>query len=176
MIDIPSIPTERLVLRAFDASDLDSFAKMNADPEVVAFLGNGQTVDRQESWKIMAWLLGHWQLRGFGPWAVEERETRRFVGRVGLFYPEGWPGIEISYVLARSAWGKGYATEGARAAMSHAFEKLKIPRLISLIHPANRSSVKVAEKLGETFDGQMEFNGRTVLVYGRDNPTTSAQL
>jgi RimJ/RimL family protein N-acetyltransferase len=176
MIDIPIIPTERLVLRPFKASDLDAFAEMNADPEVVMFLGNGQPVDRQESWKIMAWLLGHWQLRGFGSWAVEERETKRFVGRVGLFYPEGWPGIEISYVLARSAWGKGYATEGARTTMSHAFEKLKIPRVISLIHPANHSSVKVAEKLGEAFERRMEFNGRTLLVYGRDNPTTSAQL
>jgi RimJ/RimL family protein N-acetyltransferase len=176
MIDIPVIPTERLVLRPFKASDLDACAEMNADPEVVAFLGNGQPVDRQESWKIMAWLLGHWQLRGFGSWAVEERETKRFIGRVGLFYPEGWPGIEISYVLARSAWGKGYATEGARTTMSHAFEKLKIPRVISLIHPANRSSVKVAEKLGEAFERRMEFNGRTLLVYGRDNPTTSAQL
>jgi RimJ/RimL family protein N-acetyltransferase len=176
MIDIPIISTERLVLRAFAASDLDSFAKMNADPQVVAFLGNGQPVDRQESWKIMAWLLGHWQLRGFGSWAVEERETKRFVGRVGLFYPEGWPGIEISYVLVRSAWGKGYATEGARAAMCHAFEKIKIPRMISLIHPANHSSVKVAEKLGETFERQTEFNGKTLLIYGRDNPTTSVQL
>ena len=89
-----------------------------------------------------------------------------------LFYPEGWPGIEISYVLARSVWGKGYATEGAQAAMSHAFEQLKIPRLISLIHPANRSSVKVAEKLGETLEREIEFNGKTLLVYGRDNPTT----
>jgi RimJ/RimL family protein N-acetyltransferase len=176
MIDIPIIPTERLVLRPFKASDLDAFAEMNADPEVVTFLGNGQPVDRQESWKIMAWLLGHWQLRGFGSWAVEERETKRFVGRVGLFYPEGWPGIEISYVLARSAWGKGYATEGARTTMSYAFEKLKIPRVISLIHPANHLSVKVAEKLGEAFERRMEFNGRTLLVYGRDNPTTSAQL
>jgi RimJ/RimL family protein N-acetyltransferase len=176
MIDIPIVSTERLVLRAFDASDLDPFAKMNADPQVVAFLGNGQPVDRQESWKIMAWLLGHWQLRGFGPWAVEEKETRRFVGRVGLFYPEGWPGIEISYVLARSAWGKGYATEGARAAMSFAFEKIKIPRVISSIHPANRSSVKVAEKLGETFERQIELNGRSVLIYGRDNPSISGQL
>jgi RimJ/RimL family protein N-acetyltransferase len=176
MIEIPIISTARLVLRPFAASDLDSFAKMNADPEVVAFLGNGQPVDRQESWKIMAWLVGHWQLRGFGSWAVEERETTGFIGRVGLFYPEGWPGIEISYVLARSVWGKGYATEGARAALIHAFEKLKIPRVISLIHPANHSSVKVAEKLGETFERQLEFNGRNVLVYGRDNPTESGQL
>jgi RimJ/RimL family protein N-acetyltransferase len=170
MIDIPFVSTERLLLRPFDASDLDSFANMNADPEVVAFLGNGQPVDRNESWKILAWLLGHWQLRGFGSWAVEERETKRFVGRIGLFYPEGWPGIEISYVLARSVWGKGYATEGARASMNYAFEKFKIPRVISLIHPANLSSIKVAEKLGELFEQKMEFNGKTVLVYARNSP------
>jgi RimJ/RimL family protein N-acetyltransferase len=88
---------------------------------------------------------------------------------VGMLYPEGWPGIEISYVLARLFWGKGYATEGGRAAMTYAFEEFKIPRLISLIHPDNRASVRVAEKLGETFEREMDFNGRTILVYGRDN-------
>src|ERR1700731_1679685 len=175
-MNIPVIVTERLLLRPFDASDLDSFAKMNADPEVVAFLGHGQPVDRNESWKILAWLIGHWQLRGFGSWAVEERETKGFVGRVGLFHPEGWPGIEISYVLARSFWGKGYATEGGRAAMLHAFEELKIPRVISLIHPNNHGSVKVAKKLGETFEREMDFNGRKILVYGRNNPNLNAQL
>src|ERR1700719_3460281 len=165
-MNIPSIVTERLLLRPFDASDLDSFAKMNADREVVAFLSHGQPVDRNESLKILAWLIGHWQLRGYGSWAVEETETKSFIGRVGLFYPEGWPGIEISYVLARSFWGKGYATEGGRAAMAYAFKEFKIPHLISLIHPNNRASISVAEKLGETFDREMEFNRKTVLVYG----------
>jgi RimJ/RimL family protein N-acetyltransferase len=169
-MNIPSIVTERLLLRPFHASDFDSFAKMNADPEVVAFLGNGQPVDRKESWKILAWLIGHWQLRGYGSWAVEETESKCFIGRVGLFYPEGWPGIEIGYVLARPFWGRGYATEAGRVAIIHAFEARKIPRVISLIHPNNRGSVKVAEKLGETFEREMEFNGRTILVYGRDNP------
>jgi RimJ/RimL family protein N-acetyltransferase len=124
--------------------------------------------------EILAWLLGHWELRGYGPWAVEEKGTKSFVGRIGLLHPEGWPGIEISYVLARSFWGKGYATEGGRAAMTYAFHKFKIPRLISLIHPDNRASVGVAEKLGETFEREMDFNGRTILVYGRDNPSKNA--
>jgi RimJ/RimL family protein N-acetyltransferase len=176
MMNIPVIQTERLLLRPFYASDLDSFARMNADAQVVAFLGNGRPVDRNESWRILAWLLGHWQLRGYGSWAVEEKGTKSFVGRVGLFHPEGWPGIEISYVLARSFWGKGYATEGGRAAMTYAFHEFKIPRLISLIHPDNRASVSVAEKLGETFEREMDFNGRTILVYGRDNPAKNAQL
>jgi RimJ/RimL family protein N-acetyltransferase len=175
-MNIPSIVTERLLLRPLDASDFDSFAKMNADPEVVAFLSHGLPVDRKESWKILAWLIGHWELRGYGSWAVEETETKRFIGRVGLFYPEGWPGIEISYVLARPFWGKGYATEAGRVAIIHAFETLGISRVISLIHPNNRGSIKVAEKLGETFEREMEFNGRTILVYGRDNPMTISNL
>ena len=86
--------------------------------------------------------------------------------------PKGRPGIEISYVLARPFWGKGYATEAGRVAIIHAFEALEIPRVINLIHPNNRGSIKVTEKLGETFEREMQFNGRTILVYGRDNPMT----
>lgn len=169
-MNIPTIDTERLLLRPFNQSDLEPFAKMNGDPQVVAFLGNGQPIDRNESWRLMAWLLGHWQLRGYGSWAVEEKTTESFVGRIGLFYPEGWPGIEISYVLARSFWGKGYATEGGKVAMTYAFEELNLPHLISLIHPYNRASIRVAERLGEAFERQLDFNGKILLVYGRDNP------
>jgi RimJ/RimL family protein N-acetyltransferase len=176
MISIPVIHTTRLLLRPFCASDLDAFAKMNADSQVVTFLGNGQPVDRKESWRILAWFLGHWELRGFGSWAVEEIATKSFVGRVGLFYPEGWPGIELSYVLARQFWGRGYAVEAGEAAMTYAFEAFKIPRLISLIHPDNRASIRVAQKLGERFEREIEFNGRTILVYGRDNPAAKEQL
>ena len=71
VMNIPIIHTDRLLLRPFYESDFNEFAKMNADPQVVAFLGDGQPVDRKESWRILAWLLGHWQLRGYGSWAIE---------------------------------------------------------------------------------------------------------
>ncbi len=116
-----SLGTERLVLRMFRESDLDSYAAMCGDPEVMRYLGDGHTLDRAESWRNMALVLGHWYLRGFGLWAVEERATGELVGRVGCWRPEGWPGLEIGWALRREFWRRGYATEAAQAVVADAF-------------------------------------------------------
>ena len=85
----------------------------------------------------MAMLVGHWELRGFGMWAVQELTTADLVGRVGFYYPEGWPDHEIAWALARPFWGRGYATEAASAALGKAFGPLGWPRVVSLVDPAN---------------------------------------
>src|SRR5262252_4845118 len=105
-----TLETDRLRLRMFDAGDINAYAEMCADPEVMRYLG-GKTLSRLESWRHMAMILGHWTLRGYGLWAVEERATGRLIGRIGCNQPEGFPAFEIGYVLAREAWGKGYARE-----------------------------------------------------------------
>src|SRR5258706_14329840 len=115
------LETERLHLRQLRESDLDAHTKMMADPEVVKFLGDGQPLDRTLSWRALAGILGHWQLRGFGFWAMEEKHTGTWVGRAGLWLPEGWPMLEVGWTLAREHWGKGYATEAGRAALRVAF-------------------------------------------------------
>ena len=97
-------------------------------------------------------ILGHWQLRGFGFWAVEERATGTLLGRIGFFKPEGWPDFELGWMLRREAWGRGYATEGARRAMAHAFTAMDRDHVISLIFPGNDPSIRVAERLGETLE------------------------
>ena len=99
-------------------------------------------------------------------WAVEERASGAFIGRIGLYNPEGWPGLECIWTLARGAWGKGYATEGARRALAYAFTELDEARVISLIRPENTRSVRVAERLGETLEGRATFSGHEALVYG----------
>ena len=110
-----TLETERLRLRMFRETDLDAYAAMSADPEVMRYLGaTGEPLTRREAWRQMAMFLGHWQLRGYGVWVVEERASGALVGRIGLFNPDGWPGLECIWTLARGAWGKGYATEGAR--------------------------------------------------------------
>jgi len=119
----------------------------------------------------MAFLVGHWELRGYGHWAVEEKESGKFVGRIGFLNPEGWPGFEVGWTLAREFWGKGYATEGARRALDYAFHDLDKDHVISLIHPENKNSIKVAERLGETLEGQTELLGHDVLIYGIDRPS-----
>ena len=139
---------------------------MCADREVMRFLSaNGEVLSREEAWRDMAMLSGHWQLRGFGMWALEELGTGCFVGRLGLHYPEGWPDREIGWALARDFWGRGFATEAARAVVEHAFRDLGWSHLISLIMPANTRSAGVAERLGAKVAGTYLLHGHEHLVY-----------
>jgi RimJ/RimL family protein N-acetyltransferase len=162
------LETERLWLRPFRQADLDAYAEICADPEVMRYLGHGKTQTRAEAWRAIAFFLGHWYLRGYGLWAVEDKATGSLLGRIGLYNPEGWPGIEVGWMLARSCWGRGLATEGGRAAMRYAFEELKVPHLLSVIHPDNRASIRVAEKLGLRFERTMQILEFDVVIYGRD--------
>jgi RimJ/RimL family protein N-acetyltransferase len=160
------LATERLILRMFRESDFDSYAAMCADIEVMRYLGDGKPLTRSDAWRSMAFIIGHWQLRGYGLWAVEERTSGQLIGRIGCYYPDGWPGFEIGWALRREAWGFGFAAEGARAALRFAFEELGEPHVISLIRQGNERSIRVAERLGETLEGRTQVNGYEALVYG----------
>jgi len=163
------LETERLRLRPFQPNDFDAYATMCGDAEVMRYLSpTGEVLSREDAWRQMAMLVGHWQLRGFGMWAVEERASGRFVGRVGLHYPEGWPDRELGWTLSREFWGRGLATEGARAAAEHAFRQLGWTHLISLILPGNARSVRVAEKLGARASGVVALHGMEHVVYRLD--------
>lgn len=160
------LETERLLLREFRPEDADAYAEMCADPEVMRYLSaNGSVLSREEAWRQMAMFAGHWALRGFGMWVLEERATGAFVGRAGLHFPEGWPDRELGWTLRRAFWGRGLATEAARAAAAYAFDVLDWPHLISLIHPANVRSIRVAERLGAAFGGMIEMHGVSHSVY-----------
>lgn len=159
------LETERLRLRQFCSADLDAYASMLADPEVVAYIGSGETLSRAQAWKNMAMVIGHWSLRGYGLWAVEEKTSQTLIGRVGLYNPEGWPGLEVGWMLARSHWGYGYALESAKAAVDVAFNQLHCSKLISLIHPENVRSQRVALRLGSQKTTTITLNGITVWQY-----------
>ncbi|HEV3471222.1 MAG TPA: GNAT family N-acetyltransferase [Pyrinomonadaceae bacterium] len=160
-----TLETERLLLRMWREDDFESYARICADPEVMRYLG-GKPLSRPEAWRHMAYLAGHWHLRGYGHWAVEEKASGELIGRMGFFYPEGWPGFEVGWTLARQSWGKGYATEGARRMLDHAFREMGREHVISLIHPENEASIRVAEKMGEKLEGETEILGTPVLIYG----------
>jgi RimJ/RimL family protein N-acetyltransferase len=164
------LDTERLRLRMWRESDIDAYAGMCADPLVMRYLGPGKTMTRHEAWRSMAFFIGHWQLRGYGHWAVEEKASGTMIGRIGFLNPEGWPAFEIGWTLARHAWGKGYATEGAKVALAYAFKQLDQPHVISLIHPDNTPSMRVAERIGEKFERKTRLLEWDVLVYGIDRP------
>jgi RimJ/RimL family protein N-acetyltransferase len=176
-LEIPILETERLRLRSFCKGDMEAYAALNADPEVLRYLGSGaEPWDRGRSWRHMAFLLGHWQLGGAGMWAVEHRETGAFIGMVGFAAPEGWPGFELAWTLTRRWWGHGYATEGARAALAYAFTTLEKARVISLIHPENRASIRVAERIGERLQGHINHLGREMLCYGLGRETYLTEM
>lgn len=164
-MEVPRLETPRLTLRGFTTADVEPYVRMLADPEVSRFLGDGQPLGRVDAWRQVAMIIGHWELRGFGLWAVEERASGRFIGRIGCHEPEGWPGFELGYALARDAWGRGYAREGAGAALAFAREKLGRDTVISLIRPANRASIAVAEHFGARRTGSVEFMGAPTEVY-----------
>jgi RimJ/RimL family protein N-acetyltransferase len=162
-----SLETPRLILRMFREDDFEPYyARVCADADVMRYLGDGRPLTRSEGWRQLAMILGHWQLRGYGLWAVEERATGELVGRIGLFNPEGWPGFEIGWVLAKASWGRGYATEGARRVLEHALTDLGQDHVISLIHPDNAASIRVAEGIGETLEGHTYLFGHEALIYG----------
>jgi RimJ/RimL family protein N-acetyltransferase len=160
-----TLETDRLVLRMLRESDLDAYAEMCGDAEVMRYIGDGQPLTRPLAWRNLAMMVGHWSLRGCGMWAAEERSSGAFVGRVGFWNPEGWPGFEVGWTLRRSYWGRGYATEGARRALRYAFTDLKQPHVLSLIHPDNAASIRVAQRLGEQLLGRTEVMGKVALVY-----------
>ena len=165
----PVLETERLILRMWREEDLEEYAKICADPEVMRFLG-GKPFSLTESWRHMAFMIGHWQLRGYGHWVVEEKASGKVLGRLGFLNPAGWPGFEIGWTLGREYWGKGYATEGASRALEYAFTELDKDHVISCIHRDNAASIRVAERLGEKLEGESEVFGIPVLIYGVDRP------
>jgi RimJ/RimL family protein N-acetyltransferase len=167
---IPTIETERLVMRPWREEDLDPYAELCADPEVMRYIGTGRTLDREEAWRQIALSLGHWELRGYGLWAVESQAERSFLGRVGLWQPEGWPGLEVGWTLARAHWGKGYATEAGRASMEFAWTAVEATEVISLIQPENKPSRRVAERLGMSVTGRAAIWEAEVCVYQRGRP------
>ncbi len=146
----PTLQTPRLTLRGWRPDDAEPYAAMLAEPETVRFITrHGQPLDRAQSWSEMAFLVGHWQVLGYGMFVVEERATGAFVGRIGPLHPPHWPALEIAWGLTRDACGKGYAVEAARAAIDWTFSTLAVDRIVSIIHPENEPSRRVAERVGE---------------------------
>ncbi|HSE42265.1 MAG TPA: GNAT family N-acetyltransferase [Acidobacteriota bacterium] len=168
MNDVPEIHTDRLLLRSFRDSDINEYAEMCGDTEVMRYLSNGQPMNRENAWRHMAMIIGHWHFRGFGLWAAELKETGELAGRIGCWQPEGWPGLEVGWTLKQKFWGKGLAFEGAKASLCYAFETLNADRVISIIHPENIRSIKLAKRLGEHFDKVAEVKGSLVHIYAID--------
>jgi RimJ/RimL family protein N-acetyltransferase len=150
---IPTLATERLTLRAPGADDVPALQAFYASDRA-RFVG-GQK-DAEGAWRQLATEIGHWALRGYGRWIVVEKDSGRACGMVGLWNPEGWPEPEIGWDLFAGFEGRGYATEAAAAARRHASGALGWTTAISLVHPDNAASARVAERLGAWRDGRLD--------------------
>jgi RimJ/RimL family protein N-acetyltransferase len=162
---VGSAHTERLRLERWDHEAHGAgLAAMNAQPEVVEYLGGGAGMTRAESDEASARIAAHWTTYGFGLWAAVERASGEMVGFVGLSHPAWWPAmidrVEVGWRLRREAWGAGYATEGARAALRAGFETLELAEIVSFVHPANERSLAVTRRLGMKVEGELPHPSR----------------
>jgi len=171
---VTELSTDRLHLRPFQAGDFDAHAAICGDASVMQYIRDG-ALSRVEAWWQMARYMGHWQLRGYGLWAVLERASNTLVGHLGFLNPEGGIGFELGWALARSHWGKGYAYEGVQAAIGYGFTVLDQPQILCVIRPENSRSITLAERLGASFQREINESGRRLLVYGFQRPTSVAE-
>ena len=149
------IETDNLLLRRWRPDDIDFYAGYLSNEETAQFYGG--TMPPDKAWRHMASVIGHWALRGFGVWAVEDRDKAQLVGCAGLWEPYGWPEIELVYWFISSAYENGYAIEAAKRVHEYAHEKLGNSRLVSYIHPDNEASRRVLEGMGAKLEGTMDL-------------------
>ncbi|NEA37375.1 GNAT family N-acetyltransferase [Streptomyces sp. SID13031] len=154
------LTTERLLLRQWKDSDYEPFAALNSDPAVVEHFARSLT--RAESDELIDRVKVSIEKRGFGFWAVEVRETGRFIGFTGLSVPildaPFVPCVEIGWRLAKDAWGNGYATEAARASLAYGFGEAGLDEVVSFTATTNKPSQRVMERLGMTHDEADDFD------------------
>jgi RimJ/RimL family protein N-acetyltransferase len=183
--EVPELESARLRLRPWREADIEALAAIVRDPEVMRYLGTGL---RYRVKRAATWLVArvsdveartavrdfdrHWQRWGFGEWAAEEKASGELVGRIGLVYHPDWPlgeaKVEIGWTLARRAWGRGLATEGARVALDHAFDQLELDRVISATSIDNVRSQRVMQKLGMRRQGEARWHRCDMVWYAID--------
>lgn len=143
------LETSRLILRPLRLEDFEAWASFQEDEVATKFVGGTQP--RATAWRSFMTMCGCWHMTGIAMFSVIEKSSGQWVGRLGPWFPEGWPDHEIGWGITRAHWGKGYASEGAAAAMDYAFDVLGWESLIHCIDEANIASQGVAKKLGSAY-------------------------
>lgn len=164
-MSVPEIETERLRLRGFRPDDLDALCQIFGDPEVMKYISGGKPRTREATEEGLLRSIEGWRKRGFGLWAVEEKATGRVVGYCGLIPLDDTPEIEVAYGLAKSAWGRAFAVEAARAALKFGFGELNLERIVAVVNPGNVASQRVLEKLGMKYTKNAHHYGADLMYY-----------
>jgi RimJ/RimL family protein N-acetyltransferase len=171
------IRTPRLTLRVPTMAEFDAWCAFMADEETARFIGGVQPPPLV--WRNMCMIIGAWRAEGCAMFSVFETATGRWIGRIGPWSPYGWPGREVGWGLVRDAWGRGYALEGAIAAMDFAVGRLGWSDIIHLIHPDNTASQKLAARLGSRRRGAVSmpapYQDQSVDLWGQTAQEWSAR-
>jgi ribosomal-protein-alanine N-acetyltransferase len=167
-VEIPTIETARLKLRALVPSDLEPLCAIVSNPEVIRYFPRTEPWPRETVQDIMRRQKEHWQEHGFGWYAVECRECNELLGWCGLCVLDETGETEIKYLLKQSHWGRGLATEGASRCLQDGFKELDLELVIGLVHPENFPSQRVLEKIGLRFNNRARYFGLELLRYTTD--------
>ncbi|MGH2557132.1 MAG: GNAT family N-acetyltransferase [Actinomycetota bacterium] len=171
MKPLAEIETPRLRLRHWSDGDFETFAAIHSDPDVMRFYANNRPFTREEALAAFNTILDHWDQFGYGLWVAEDRATGDMIGRIGLTNQVDFPAptrVEVGWMLARSHWGRGFATEGALAAIRFAFDVVQVPTVISISRPENEASLRVMQRCGLTLRGATHWRGHEVVWYAID--------
>ncbi|MEW5701995.1 MAG: GNAT family N-acetyltransferase [Candidatus Zixiibacteriota bacterium] len=164
-MDIPTILTSRLVLRAFRLGDVDRLHEILNENGILRHFPNPEPPDRERVEKFIEAQLTHWEEHGYGWWAVERRDQAALIGWVGLQYLPDTDETEVAFLLSGCHWGQGLATEGAQASLAFGFTRFPFDQIVAVAHPQNAASLRVLEKLGMTFTHEAVYFGMPVRRY-----------
>ena len=162
---MPILETTRLLLRPVTSADLDGFAAMNADPDVMRYIGEGKPQTREQTHLCIYTILEHWEQHGFGLYTIVDKVTRAYIGFCGLQYLDNTSEIEIGYRLAQQFWGTGLATEAAKASLRQGFDEFGLNRIVAVVQPGNLASQRVVEKIGLRYVKDARFYKTDVKYY-----------
>jgi RimJ/RimL family protein N-acetyltransferase len=160
---MPSVETARLLLRMFHRDDLDDLADMLADADVMRYVAKGLPITREESEIALDSIIHHWKEHSFGRWVVIDKQTQAFAGYGGLRSMMGTP--EVVYHLAKAYWGRGLATEIARASLRFGFDEYPCDRIIAIAKPENAASLRVMQKAGMQYEMHTSYYNMDVIQY-----------
>jgi RimJ/RimL family protein N-acetyltransferase len=158
------IDTKRLTLRPITADHFEAHARIVGDPDVMRYILD-DPMTRAQAWWNIARYVGHWQIRGYGMYAAIEATSGEMIGHMGFLNADGGRGFELGWILAREAWGKGYASEGTRALVAHAFGALDQATIVCVINAENARSIAVAERLGAALAHEETEGGKKLRIY-----------
>jgi RimJ/RimL family protein N-acetyltransferase len=159
-----TIATKRLLLRPMAAEHFEAHARIVGDPDVMRYILD-DPMTRAQAWWNIARYVGHWRIRGYGMYAAIEKSSGDMIGHMGFLNAEGGRGFELGWILAREAWGKGYASEGTRALVAYAFDDLNQSEIVCVINAQNARSIVVAERLGAALAHEEIEGGKKLRIY-----------